>query len=78
MGHVNRVLCGVALQDTSPPGTALLAEGKEVGRITSAAYSAALGRMVALAIVKRAWAVVGKPLETAVGSVEVVRFPLAS
>lgn len=79
MGHVNRVLCGVALAGDPPPsGTALLAEGKEVGRITSVAHSAALGRTLGLAIVKRAWAVIGKQLESAVGVAEVVRFPLAS
>jgi folate-binding protein YgfZ len=53
-GHVNRVLVGLRIDSAEPPagGTKLLAEGAEVGEITSAAFSPALGQVVALGYVR--------------------------
>lgn len=54
-GHVNRLLRGlVADGDVVPePGDPVLADGREIGRVTSAAWSPGLKRPVALAIVRR-------------------------
>jgi folate-binding protein YgfZ len=55
-GNVPRRLRGVILpEDASPPvGATVQAEGKEVGRITSVAFSPRVGAPVALAYVRRA------------------------
>jgi folate-binding protein YgfZ len=55
-GHVNRRLVGLTVDAASPPaaGTALFAADREVGRITSAAWSWRLGTVVALGYVRRA------------------------
>jgi folate-binding protein YgfZ len=57
-GHVNRRLTGLTLEgDVVPaPGSALLADGKNVGRVTSAVRSLTLGRPIALAFVRREYA----------------------
>ena len=54
-GHVNRALSGLILDgDRVPPaGAAVVAEAKEVGRITSAVRSIALGKPIALGYVRR-------------------------
>lgn len=55
-GHVNRHLRGLRLGDAPAPPDARLFHpdtGKDVGRITSAAFSPALGETVALAYVRR-------------------------
>jgi len=54
-GHVNRRLTGLTLDgDTVPrPGTTVCADGKEIGRVTSAVRSFALDRPIALAFVRR-------------------------
>ena len=54
-GHINRGLSGLVLDDdTVPsPGDAILAEEKEVGRVTSAVRSIALGKPIALGYVRR-------------------------
>jgi folate-binding protein YgfZ len=51
-GHPNRHLRGLRLRQQAAPGTPLVHEGKEVGRVTSAALSPALGP-IALALVRR-------------------------
>jgi folate-binding protein YgfZ len=68
-GHVNRHLRGLVVgSDTVPaPGSVVLAEGAEVGRVTSAAWSFALARPVALAFVRRAHAAPGTRLEIRAG-----------
>ncbi|MDQ6699088.1 MAG: folate-binding protein [Acidobacteriota bacterium] len=50
-GHVNRVLVGLEIEGRQPvpAGTKLTSEGKEIGEVTSSAYSPALGKVVALA-----------------------------
>jgi folate-binding protein YgfZ len=53
-GHANRGLRGIVMNGAPPaPGTPVAVEGREVGRVTSAAASPALGRTIALAIVRR-------------------------
>ncbi len=49
-GHVNKVLTGLEIEtrDPVPAGTKLTFEGKEMGQVTSSAYSPALGNVVAL------------------------------
>ena len=53
-GGVHRFLVGLEIDADRPPAaeTRIIAAGKEVGEITSAAYSPALGRTVALAYVR--------------------------
>ncbi len=53
-GNVPRRLRGVVLGEEAPVGAAVEADGKEVGRLTSVAYSPGLGASVALAYVRRA------------------------
>jgi aminomethyltransferase len=54
-GHVNRALAGLRLEGDTvpPPGTPVLAEGKEIGRLTSSARSLALGVPIALGYLRR-------------------------
>jgi folate-binding protein YgfZ len=54
-GHVNRALSGLVLDGNRvpAPGAAVVADGKEVGRITSAVRSLALGRPIALGYLRR-------------------------
>lgn len=54
-GHVNRKIVGLVFPDERIPeaGAAILVEGKEVGRITSAVVSPALGRGLALGFLRR-------------------------
>jgi folate-binding protein YgfZ len=54
-GHVNRMLVGMTLSaNMAPaPGTQLLREGKEVGKITSSAVSDRIGSGIALGYVRR-------------------------
>jgi folate-binding protein YgfZ len=54
LGHVNKILVGL-VGDTDrvpPPGSTLLAEGKEIGVVTSSAFSPGWGRSVDLGYVK--------------------------
>ena len=57
-GHVNRLLVGLHIDAAEPPpaGTKLSADGAEAGEITSAAFSPALGKVVALAYVRAQFA----------------------
>ncbi|HVO30057.1 MAG TPA: glycine cleavage T C-terminal barrel domain-containing protein [bacterium] len=54
-GHVNRLLVGLLVDGDAPPaaGASVRADGKEVGRITSAVFSPTLGRPIALGYVRR-------------------------
>jgi folate-binding protein YgfZ len=54
-GHVNRKIVGLRLADrrVPPAGAPILVEGKEVGRITSAVVSPALGVTLALGFLRR-------------------------
>ncbi|MBX3024465.1 aminomethyltransferase family protein [bacterium] len=66
-GHVNRRLGGVLLAgDTLPaPGTALLAEGRPVGYVTSAVRSPLFERPIALAMIQIKHGAVGERLQRA-------------
>jgi aminomethyltransferase len=57
-GHVNRLLVGLRIEATEPPapGTKLSADGAEAGEITSAAFSPALRKIVALGYVRAPFA----------------------
>ena len=49
-GHVNRVLTGLTLDgdEVPPSGAPVVIDGREVGRVTSAVRSFALGRPIAI------------------------------
>jgi len=69
-GRVARKLVGIVLDAGHPParpGTQLLADGKDIGAVTSSVLSPALGRSIALGYVKRDFAVPGTRLSTADG-----------
>jgi folate-binding protein YgfZ len=63
-GHVNRSLTGLTLDGDRVPkaGALILAEEREVGRVTSAVRSLALGRPIALGFVRREHLEPGTPL----------------
>ncbi len=54
-GHVNRLLVGIALEGAAVPlvGAHMKVDGKDVGRITSAAFSPTLGKTIALGYIRR-------------------------
>jgi aminomethyltransferase len=54
-GHVNRALSGLVIDGDRVPahGAHVLADGKDVGRVTSAVRSPAIGKPIALAYVRR-------------------------
>lgn len=57
-GMVHRLLVGLAIDAQQPPqpGATLLANGNEIGKLASAAFSPALGKVVGLAYVRREFA----------------------
>jgi aminomethyltransferase len=63
-GHVNRLLVRLSLEGSAPPapGAALRSGEMQVGAITSAAYSPAFGRVVALGYVRADCAAAGTAL----------------
>jgi aminomethyltransferase len=73
-GQVHRLLAAVRIAGTQPPepGTKLLAGGNSVAEVTSAAYSEALGEVVALAYVRREALHDKPPLVVAGSSPEIV------
>jgi tRNA-modifying protein YgfZ len=75
-GRVARRLVGLLPEEDSVPaaGAAIVADGKSVGRVTSATWSPALGRPIALAIVHREYAAAGTVV--GVGSVTATITPL--
>jgi len=77
-GHVKRKLVPVVLDEGAPPprGAPVTDEtGALVGEVTSAGTSPTLGKPVAMAMVKRAFAEAGKRLVVAGASGEVVERP---
>jgi folate-binding protein YgfZ len=76
-GHVNRMLVGLQIDSAEAPaaGTKLIAEGAEVGEITSAAFSPALGKVAALGYVRSQFAAPGARLS--VGGVSATVIPVA-
>jgi folate-binding protein YgfZ len=77
-GHINRILSGLRCETAQLPeaGTPLTADGKEVGRVTSAAYSPRLGAPLALAYVRVEHATPGGRLACPSGTAEVIQLPL--
>src|SRR5208282_1443454 len=63
-GLVHRLLAGLEIDSTEPPehDTHLLHGEEEVGKITSSAFSPALGKVVALAYIRRELAEPGTAL----------------
>lgn len=78
LGHVNRLLVGLALNAAEPPltGTRLSAGEKEVGQLTSVGYSPRLARPIALALVRRTSTAPGTTLSFPGGTAEVIKLPI--
>jgi folate-binding protein YgfZ len=70
-GHINRGLSGLVLEGDRIPaaGVRVMAAGKEIGRVTSAVWSYALGRPIALGYVRREHFEPGSPIEVDDGGV---------
>ncbi|MEX0585541.1 MAG: glycine cleavage T C-terminal barrel domain-containing protein, partial [Pirellulales bacterium] len=79
LGHVNRRLVGVQFSGEAIPaaGTELLADDKNVGKVTSAAWSPRLDAPLSLAYVRRGHDAPGTDLETSYGAATVVALPAA-
>jgi folate-binding protein YgfZ len=77
-GHINRLLVRLGIDSRVPPpsGSKVLADGNEVGRITSAAFSPRLDKVVALAYVRTEESHPGKPLGVEGNRAEVVSLPV--
>ncbi len=63
-GHVNRMLVRLESSELLEPGAAIEAEGREIGRITSAARSPTRDVFVALGYVRREFAELGRELSS--------------
>jgi folate-binding protein YgfZ len=63
-GHVNRALAGLRLEGemVPRPGAPVVAEGKEIGRLTSSVRSLALGLPIALGYLRREYLEPGTPV----------------
>ena len=74
-GHVNRQLIQCAVQSVQVPerGTKIFAEEREVGQVTSAAYSARLGKPLALGYVRREFVKTGTELKINQQTAEVLK-----
>ena len=70
-GHINRGLSGLVLEGDRVPaaGARVVAAGKEIGRVTSAVRSFALGRPIALGYVRREHFEPGSPVDVDDGGV---------
>jgi len=77
-GHVNRVRVGVEFSGDAPPEreTKLSAGGKEVGFVTRAAFSPAVGHPVGMAYLRRDVSAPGASLEYSGGTARVIALPL--
>lgn len=78
LGHVNNLLCGLEFEgDAVPPvGIEILADGKAVGRVTSACWSPKLGKPLALAYLRRTHATSAVKLASPLGAARVVVLPI--
>jgi aminomethyltransferase len=77
-GQVNRVRVLVKFDTTEPPaaGTALLADGKDAGHVTRAAFSPALKTAIGMAYVRREKSELGSQLECGNAQAAVIPAPL--
>lgn len=75
---VTRTLVGLRSAGLLTAGASVLAEGRQVGVVTSAAYSPALQAPVALAILKRPYHAPGTAVTVAGVAAEVAALPLAA
>ena len=68
-GHINRGLSGILLEGDRLPanGDAITAEDKEVGRVTSAVRSIALGKPIALGYIRREYFAAGTAVTVVTG-----------
>lgn len=64
-GHISKKLSGLFIEGEQVPsaGSKISKEGKEIGRVTSAARSASLGRIIALAYIKYGFFDTGNQVE---------------
>jgi folate-binding protein YgfZ len=78
LGHVNRQLAGLRFEGevVPPAGEILVFEGKEVGQVTSAAWSPKLNAGLAMALVRRQQAKAGTRLTSATGEAVVITLPV--
>jgi folate-binding protein YgfZ len=78
-GHVNRMLVGLKFSGEEPPAadTPLRAGDAEVGRVTRAGYSPALGCAIGMGYVRRENNSVGSELQWAAGTAQVIELPQA-
>ncbi len=60
LGHMNRVLAGLTLSQPASPRDPIFEGDKEIGRVTSVCGSPALGKPIALAVIRREAAKEGK------------------
>ena len=79
-GHVNRRRVGLEFSGQAIPtsGTPLSVAGKEVGLVTSAAFSPALGRIIGMGYVRREANSVGSTLEWPGGTAKVIELPISA
>ena len=75
---VTRMLVGLRSATLLTPGAVVLADGREVGTVTSTAYSPALQTSVALAILKRPHHAPGTAVTVDGAAAEVTLLPLAA
>ncbi len=78
-GHVNRRRVGLRFSGQAPPekGTKLLADGKDAGHVTSAAFSLALGHVIGMGYLRREHNSVGSEVAWAEGAATVIELPVA-
>jgi aminomethyltransferase len=78
-GQVNRVRVLVKFDTKEPPagGSALVADGKEAGHVTRAAFSPALQTAIGMAYVRREKSEVGSQLSCQSSTVTVITSPLS-
>jgi folate-binding protein YgfZ len=64
-GQVNNLLAGLLLSSERLPsaGSAVLSEGKRIGRVTTAVQSPALGACISLAFLRRDWTEPGRSVD---------------
>ena len=78
LGHVNQRLAGVRFFGTTlpEPGSELTDAGKNLGHVTSSAFSPKLQAPLVLAMIRRDHTSVGSRLDSAFGACEVIALPI--